>query len=135
MVVSERGFFFCNFVRQVDLKSSTKGLSQIWLQFKEESKKYSNPVRTYHLNMTISKKIPQNMATLGNFFNKVILHNRRPHLFWIPKWKKKSSPTKNAGILKPTIIIGSLYSPKNHLILQEMTNQYLNLLIFSQKWR
>jgi hypothetical protein len=30
---------FRNFVRYVDSKSSTKELSQIWLQFKEESKK------------------------------------------------------------------------------------------------
>jgi hypothetical protein len=99
-------------VGYVDSKSSSKGLSQIWLQFREESRKYSKPVRTYHLNMTTSKKIPQNMATLGNFFKKVILHKAQAPLFLDPQVGKKIITPKNAGILKPTIIIGSLYSPK-----------------------
>jgi hypothetical protein len=80
----------------VDSKSSTKGLSQIWLQFKEESRKYSKPVRTYHhLNMTISKKIPQNMATLGKKIQEsYFAESQAPLLFWISKWEKESSPQK-----------------------------------------
>jgi hypothetical protein len=96
----------------VDSKSSSKALSQIWLQFKEESRKYSKPVRIYHLNMTISKKIPQNMATLGNFFQKSDFAQSQAPLFLDPRVEKKNHHPKNDGTLKPTIIIGSLYSPK-----------------------
>jgi len=62
--------------------------------------------------MTISKKIPQNMATLGNFFQKSYFAQSQAPLFLDPGVGKKIITPKNDGILKPTIIIGSLYSPK-----------------------
>jgi hypothetical protein len=66
-------FFFFNFVMYPHWKSSTRGISQIWLQVKEESRKFNTftafcqPAGTCCLNMAIKRKT-QNLATSVFFF-------------------------------------------------------------------
>ncbi len=38
-------FFFCNFVMQPHWQSPARGISQIWLQIRDESKYFKNPAR------------------------------------------------------------------------------------------
>jgi hypothetical protein len=83
---TQKGFFYFseispNFVRLVNWQSSTRELSQIWLQVREESRFFFKPhiILATYKNLIWSKYgkfnicFPQNMVILGLLFPKKIL--------------------------------------------------------------
>jgi len=95
-------FFHKNLVRWMHWPSSTRGLSQIWLQVRGKTRFFfkspyilatcKNVWSKYgEFNFILLKK----MATLGHFIpKKTIVQVAVPPLFWVAKWQNFATKRK-----------------------------------------
>ncbi len=110
-------------MRLVNWQSSTRELSQIWLQVREESRLYPKPrvILATYKNLIWSKCdkfnfcFLQNMVTLGLLFLKNPLNRWQPILFLVTKWQKSTTKItlvitcSFTSILSMAILMSSYY--------------------------